>query len=574
MNESPDDNITFNKENFVKIINITKERYNNNNTEQEKVIISNKEKNKMRIYLDNYKQKITEEEIKIPLKEVKKIQIQSLDDNHYEDNSINKSINHFNKISKKSIKNLTNKEGKKENKNVNNNNKIYNIYDDKLNLNPVKVNSMKNDLLKKEKNKFYKENNNKNNWSELSNNIFQNYKNQNYYNKQSDRNSLRSSDLKYNSNLNINYKPNYYNHKNFINIKGENNSNIDKKTHINKNSKELTRNNTLNIGSGNSTNLISSIIHKINSSKSSLSDKTQTYSLNEKCLICERNFSVVNLCCSECNIHFFCRKCLKYYCCELIESGIKRMKCPIPKCNYNIYEDFLKSILSENYFKLLYKNSNIFKSEEMTLGEENISKSKYEIFNKKIRQNSEDKIKNIKLYNKNNVLDINSNIILYNVRKYKKEYCKKCHEPTLYFKTDTVFRKCLNCGFKTCKFCYKEYTNNHLIINNPNHCKVYYRQKENNKIKTNLFCKYIIQVIYVISMYFITFAFCFLVIYKFFKEIIKLNKNEKNIILIILIRIKDFLCLLINVICFLVIFPIVYIWTPFFPIIIALVDGF
>ena len=97
MNESPDDNITFNKENFVKIINITKERYNNNNTEQEKVIISNKEKNKMRIYLDNYKQKITEEEIKIPLKEVKKIQIQSLDDNHYEDNSINKSIFSYSK---------------------------------------------------------------------------------------------------------------------------------------------------------------------------------------------------------------------------------------------------------------------------------------------------------------------------------------------------------------------------------------------------------------------------------------------------------------------------------------------
>ena len=572
MNESlDDDNIIFNKDKFPKIITITKERDNNNNI-KENVIIINNGKNKIHF---NKKEKINKEDIMNSLKKYKKIQFQNTDENIYDNNnnksSINLSINNNNRISisHNNLKNLLKKEGQNENENNNINNKIKlkNIYHN--NLNPVKINNMKNKFLKKEKNEIIKQNNLKFNSSELfSNNIFNNIYKNNNYNKQSDRISLRSS-----TNSNLKSESNFYNKDNYSDYKKKKNKdNIDKKLKVNTNMKDLTRNNTLNIDRRNSTYLITSILNMINTTKTHLSDKTQTFSSNEKCLICERNFSVINLCCSECNIHFFCRKCLKYYCRQLIEKGVKRMKCPITYCNYDIYDEFLKSILSEDYLQLLYKKSQSLKGEDII--KENISINKYELYNKKIKNNSEDKKRAIRLYNKKNVLDINSNIILFNSRKYKDEYCPKCYEQTLFLKTHTIFHKCLNCGFKICKYCNKEYTNNHLIINNPNHCKVYFRQKEEDIIKNNYCYIYIIQILFVMAMYYIAFAFCYLFIFKYLKKIIKINKKNENVLLLILIRIRDIICFLISIIFFIIIFPILFAWTPFFPIIVALFDGF
>ena len=558
MNKSlDDDNIIFNKENIPNIITITKERDNKNNT-QENIIFINKGKNKIHLNIDNKKQKINKEEIMKSLKKI--IQNPKLNENY---SDISKSLKNF-----KNLKNLEENEKEKKYNFLNNNIKLENIYDN--NLNPIKYNNIKNKLLKKEKDNLFEDNNIIFNTSELANN---NILNDNDCNKQSDRLSLRNSS---NININNNSQSDFYNKQNYIDIKKEDNKNVEKKINLKFNSKELSRNNILNIDGRNSTKLITSIFKKINSEKSHLSDNNQIYSSSGKCLICERNFTVINLCCSKCNIHFFCTKCLKYYCRELIEKGVKRMKCPITKCNYDIYEEFLKSILSDDYFQLLYKTSSkskMFKSEDIIIEEEKISRNNYEIFNKKIKQNS-DKNKNIKSYTKNNVIDINSNIILYNVRKYKDEYCNNCHEKTIFFKTDTIFHKCLNCGIKICKYCNKEYTSNHLSTNNPNHCKVYYRKKEENIIKKNYCFICIIQIIYIIAIYYIYFAFCFLVIYKFFKEIIKIKKNENNRFIIIFLGIKEIFCVLNTIILFLVIFPILFVWTPFFPVIIALFDGF
>ena len=251
------------------------------------------------------------------------------------------------------------------------------------------------------------------------------------------------------------------------------------------------------------------------------------------------------------------------------------MKCPVTNCNYNIYEEFLKSVLSKDYFQLLFKKSKTMNSEGKMTIVDDISRNKYEIFNKKIKYNSEDKSKNIRLYNNKHVIDVNSNKLLYKVIKIKDEYCPNCYEPTLFCKIDAIFHKCLNCGFKVCKYCNKEFTRTHLIINYPGHCKMYYKKKKSNLIKINYFIMFLIQLIYTISMLYIIFAFCYLRIYTFFKEILKIGKNNNsNIFLLILLRIKVLFIVLISIIFFIMIFPFLFILTPFFPVIISFVDGF
>ena len=554
-----DDNIFFNKQNLPKIITITKEK-TLKDKKPESIIIINKGSNKIHLNLKNKSNKINREDIMDSLKMIKKIQLESVDD-YYGKNKLNISSYKFIKSCQKKLLIIGNKDDMKKKK-----------YDNDIN--PNKIHVMKKRFLKKEEVEILSEDNyNKSNTSEL---FQKNIDTKLYGSKQSVRISLQSSNYN-NSNCdsNKNSECKYYNKRNYIEIIKDINTNLGKRINLNKNIKELTRNKTVNLEKMNSTNLITNILNIVNSTKS-FNDKANLNPHFDKCLICERKFSVMNLCCSECNIHFFCRKCLKYYCRELIEKGIKKMKCPITNCNYNIYEQFLKSVLSKEYRQLLLKKLNPLKSEEKTTVVENdISRNKYKIFNTKIKHSSEDKSINIRLYNNKHVIDVNSNMMLYKVRKYKNEYCPNCHEPTLFCKIDTIFHKCLNCGFKVCKYCNKEYTKTHLIINYPGHCKVYYKKKEDIEIKRNNGTRFLIQLLYTLSMFYIIFAFCYLSIYNFFKEILKITKNNKsNIILLIFWRIKDILNIIISIILFVTIFPFLFIWTPFFPVIISLIDGF
>jgi hypothetical protein len=554
-----DDNIFFNKQNLPKIITITKEK-TLKDKKPESIIIINKGSNKIHLNLKNKSNKINREDIMDSLKMIKKIQLESVDD-YYGKNKLNISSYKFIKSCQKKLLIIGNKDDMKKKK-----------YDNDIN--PNKIHVMKKRFLKKEEVEILSEDNyNKSNTSEL---FQKNIDTKLYGSKQSVRISLQSSNYN-NSNCdsNKNSECKYYNKRNYSEIIKDINTNLGKRINLNKNIKELTRNKTVNLEKMNSTNLITNILNIVNSTKS-FNDKANLNPHFDKCLICERKFSVMNLCCSECNIHFFCRKCLKYYCRELIEKGIKKMKCPITNCNYNIYEQFLKSVLSKEYRQLLLKKLNPLKSEEKTTVVENdISRNKYKIFNTKIKHSSEDKSINIRLYNNKHVIDVNSNMMLYKVRKYKNEYCPNCHEPTLFCKIDTIFHKCLNCGFKVCKYCNKEYTKTHLIINYPGHCKVYYKKKEDIEIKRNNGTRFLIQLLYTLSMFYIIFAFCYLSIYNFFKEILKITKNNKsNIILLIFWRIKDILNIIISIILFVTIFPFLFIWTPFFPVIISLIDGF
>ena len=431
-----DDNIFFNKQNLPKIITITKEK-TLKDKKPESIIIINKGSNKIHLNLKNKSNKINREDIMDSLKMIKKIQLESVDD-YYGKNKLNISSYKFIKSCQKKLLIIGNKDDMKKKK-----------YDNDIN--PNKIHVMKKRFLKKEEVEILSEDNyNKSNTSEL---FQKNIDTKLYGSKQSVRISLQSSNYN-NSNCdsNKNSECKYYNKRNYSEIIKDINTNLGKRINLNKNIKELTRNKTVNLEKMNSTNLITNILNIVNSTKS-FNDKANLNPHFDKCLICERKFSVMNLCCSECNIHFFCRKCLKYYCRELIEKGIKKMKCPITNCNYNIYEQFLKSVLSKEYRQLLLKKLNPLKSEEKTTVVENdISRNKYKIFNTKIKHSSEDKSINIRLYNNKHVIDVNSNMMLYKVRKYKNEYCPNCHEPTLFCKIDTIFHKCLNCGFKVCKY--------------------------------------------------------------------------------------------------------------------------
>ena len=557
-----DDNIVFNKQNMPKIITITKESVSIDK-KPESIIIINKGNNKIYLNLKKKSHKINREDIIDSLKIIKKIQLQSADD-YSDKNKLNISPYKYIKSSQNKLLIIGNKDDIKKK-----------IYDNDIN--PYKINVMKKRFFKKEKEEILSEDNyNKFNTSEL---FKKNIDTKLYSNKRNVRFSLQSSNFnnfKGNSNCDSNKinKYKYYNKRNYSEIIKDINEYLGESINLNTNTKELTRNKTVNLEKLNSTNLIRNIVNFVNSTKP-FSDKTNSNSPLDKCLICERKFSDMNLCCPECNIHFFCTKCLKYYCRELIEKGIKKMKCPIANCNYDIYEQFLKSVLSKEYSQLLFKKLKPLKNEEkMSVDEDGISRSKYKIFNKKIKHNSEDKSINIRLYNNKHVIDVNSNMMLYKMRKYKNEYCPNCHEATLFCKIDTIFHKCLNCGFKVCKYCNKEYTKTHLIINYPGHCKVYYKKKEDIEIKINNGNTFLIQLFYTLSMFYIIFAFCYLSIYNFFKEILKITKkNKSNIILIIIWRIKDIFNILISIILFATIFPFLFVWTPFFPIIISLIDG-
>ena len=471
-----DDSIFFNKDIHPKIITITKDRVIENK-KTENVIILNKGRNKILMNIENKKTKINKEEIMNSLKKIKKIQIENFDDNEYKNRNNKNNIypSGYNKTTQNILK-ITVNNGKVIDNDIYLDNQINkNIYDKTIN--PVKINKMKSILLKKEKEEMLEEGKKTSTFNIYDKNIFS--KIDNDYNghdniiRQSDRFSLKNSsnDDNLNSNSDFFYNNNNYNYSD--DRKQETNGNIEKKMNFYINKKELTRNSTLNIDRRNSTSLITSIVNILHSTKSQLTDNSQKSSPYDKCLICERTFSIINLCCSQCNTHFFCRKCLNNYCRGLIEKGIKRMKCPITKCNFDIYQEFLKSILSEDYFSLLCKNSKSIKSEEKSISSVNMSGNKYEIFNKKIKHNLKDK--KMRLYSNKHVIDVNSNIMFYNIRKYKDEYCSKCGEPSLFCKTTTFFHKCLNCGYKCCKYCNKTFTNYHLVINDHRHCKVYYR---------------------------------------------------------------------------------------------------
>ena len=281
----------------------------------------------------------------------------------------------------------------------------------------------------------------------------------------------------------------------------------------------------------------------------------------KNCYICEKPFYLNKLFCADCGIHFLCRKCVKNYYEDYIENknNTKILKCPNTKCNKFINYEILKTIISENHQRLY----ELEESENKTLSKNN------GIYNSMKLSLIKDDDNNAKKYTEKHVLDINSNMNFFMYKKSKDIFCPKCLNPNLFSKTNNHFIKCLNCDYKICKYCLKEYTLRHLDMKIEGYCKVHYRNDDKNEDEQNLFFIYFLQLFFVISMYVLTYCGSYLFFYNIFKTIFGLNNKNKNCSYFI----KKFLNVLFSSILFLITCPFIIILYPFFPALIASFDS-
>ena len=528
------DKMMNNKNNRIKIIRISKE-FNQKGKEPENIMLVNIGKHKVQ-YTLNYK--ISEDNI---LRSLKTIQSNPIYNENYKLYSShgtkkkNKEQNLYDKKKSDIFKKFSLKDSKRKNDEEKSNKDIYNL----------KINVKKIDLIKKKtyNTKLIKED------SESNRSLKNEGKSSNLnseLNFQMDKTSF-FGDKKYNtifrrrSNKNLVY--------NFINLK-----------------KVMTINNI----DRNNINIVESNISKISNLAYTKSNKflyekennniddSENLKFEKNCYICEKYFVFPSLFFPNCKIHFFCKNCLKIYCHDLIMKGIRNIKCPIYNCKYEFDEIFLRKIVDEDCYNKLFLNE---------MEEENADKNTKKVnISKPLILIDKDNQEKIEMYNKENVLDVNTNSTLYSVRKSKDEYCPNCHEHSLFIKANTFFYKCLNCGHKICKYCNKEFTNIHFSIDDPNHCKVYFRRKKHFSRK-NIFFKFIFQLIYTIGMFIISFFFFFWLIKNFFKLVLGIGKRSKNWLKIF------FLYFLSCCIC-LIVLPFLVVFIPFFPNIVVLTDGY
>ena len=299
--------------------------------------------------------------------------------------------------------------------------------------------------------------------------------------------------------------------------------------------------------------------------------KNNSKNYSKECIICERNFTFFKLYSAKCNIHFFCKDCLKIYYQNLIEKGIRRMKCPVFKCNCDTNKIDLKKILDNNYYIILF-GANDHDEDKRTISDEKLNFKSCEI---SLKHNFKENNNNIELYQNKNVFDINSKFSLSNIKKYEGEYCPKCHEKSLFCLTNSFFNKCLNCLYKCCKYCNKEYTNNHLTLNDPKHCKVFYRKSkyfiENNQ---SICSNFLLQIIYIIGIYIIFLSYIFLIIIKLFYWLFGIEKEKKKKLNLCPDIIKYFFSYFLCILMYLIILPFLIVMIPFFPSILVLLDGY
>ena len=270
------------------------------------------------------------------------------------------------------------------------------------------------------------------------------------------------------------------------------------------------------------------------------------------CSICEYTNLESEMFIPECNIHYLCKRCTKNYYEDLIDDGINELFCPFLQCKKEVNLNKLKPFISQNHFSRLKKYHTNLK---------NIDENKLIFSRLKTEINKED----VELYSKKHVIDINTNKNFYNYKGSMDSFCPFCNEETLFKFTNNHFYKCLNCLSKVCKYCFKEFNNNHIEFNYPERCKVYFRLSDSNDNAENKFCQFLKQLFFVIAIYYLTFVGIFLLLRDKFFIIFEVKK--RNIFLI-----KYIFSYFFSFIIFIIVIPFLIIIYPYFPSIIGIFD--
>ena len=273
---------------------------------------------------------------------------------------------------------------------------------------------------------------------------------------------------------------------------------------------------------------------------------------HQVCEICDFTYAIDKFFLPQCKQHYICKKCTKNYYEEKIEEGIKDLFCPFSKCGSNIdIKDLQKFISSEHYNRLCLMNQK---------SKNNSDENKNSFYFTKIKTDYNKS--NIQSYTKRNVIDINTNKDFFNYNSIREGFCPHCYEESLFSKTNTRFYKCLNCEMKICKMCFKQFTINHLEINNLDHCKVFYRIEENENFrKKQTILNLLLQLFFVLASFFICFAgsfYCFRDIF-----FCLFNINNRSVV-------KYIFAYFFIIIFFITSIPFIFLMYPYFPSIMAL----
>ena len=263
------------------------------------------------------------------------------------------------------------------------------------------------------------------------------------------------------------------------------------------------------------------------------------------CFLCEHSFQRDRMFSAECEQHFLCRKCAKYFYEDTIENGNKILTCPLIKCRKPVDIDKLKDIISKEHYNIITNNID--------------RNQKYLLFAK---LKTDTVPENVELYTEKHVLDIDTNKKFFNYNNMKETYCSNCNKYALFPKSNSQFFKCLYCESKKCRYCSKNFNKEHLELKNPSHCKVYYRSNDYEKKKLKCIVNYLIELFFIIASFVLCFIGAFLLIKQMFYKVFNIKEN-KNFI-------KFFFLYFFTIICFLIVLPIIYIFFPVFPSIMAL----
>jgi hypothetical protein len=330
--------------------------------------------------------------------------------------------------------------------------------------------------------------------------------------------------------------------------------------------------------------------------------------VSKKCFICD-NYSKVLFHAEKCS-HCFCGVCGRLFFEQQINNCIYKLKCPKYSCHKCLSIKILKRILSKYIFEkmlenidgngktfdknIINMNQNINSSRDRIVKKNSLFSSDHEnkivdenkntiynmtfqkgcsFYNDKNSVSKKISKKDLLLkkltgrYHKNSDKDLaNEHVIkvtgsskfnkaVRKINEFKNIYCSNCNKASLFPIKNKPFIKCLNCGYSTCKFCYKKYDYLHLIRNNEHSCRVFFRTRNN---KQNVKYIYLYQLLYIFGG--------LIVLYVGFTKIearYLCNYNRYKIFSIYLILFS--ILIIFN-------FTILIIIFPFYPLILLIVD--